>query len=195
MWQKIHIKQHERGLLFRRGDFVRPLGPGTYRIPFWGRRRDRIEVVDTLKTKFEHPLLDVLVEHDRPARAAPRGRSDRHAAGAGLEGRPARPRSSARAATPSGRRRRTIEVETFDVSEFRFAHPQLQAILQHPDATKWLDGVQVERQRGRPALPRRRADRALGEGLHVFWKGTGKVALEERSTCASRSPTSRARKS
>ena len=54
MWQKIYIKQYERGLMFRRGDFVRPLGPGTYVIPFWAIVRDRIEVVSTLKTKFEH---------------------------------------------------------------------------------------------------------------------------------------------
>src|SRR5688500_3946051 len=65
MWLKIHIKQFERGLLFRRGDFVRPLGPGTYRIPIWRIGKDRIEVVSTLKTKFEHTLLDVLVRDER----------------------------------------------------------------------------------------------------------------------------------
>src|SRR5437660_12932145 len=65
MWQKVYIKQYERGLMFRRGDFVRPLGPGTYVIPFWALVRDRIEVVSTLKTKFEHALLDVLIKDDR----------------------------------------------------------------------------------------------------------------------------------
>ena len=53
MFKKTHIKQHERGLLFREGDFVRPLGPGTHRIPIWRLAKDRIQVVDTLKTKFE----------------------------------------------------------------------------------------------------------------------------------------------
>src|SRR5687768_12532830 len=65
MFMKTHIKQHERGLLFREGDFVRPLGPGAHRIPIWRAAKERIQVVDTLKTKFEHPLLDVLVRDVR----------------------------------------------------------------------------------------------------------------------------------
>src|SRR6266576_5373923 len=65
MFNKVHIRQYERGLLFRKGDFVRPLAPGTYRLPIWSFDRDRIEVVSTLRTKFEHPLLDVLVKDDR----------------------------------------------------------------------------------------------------------------------------------
>ena len=60
MFMKYHIKQFERGLLFRRGDFVRLLEPGTYRTPIWNWVRDRIDVIDTLKTRFEHPLLDRL---------------------------------------------------------------------------------------------------------------------------------------
>src|SRR5829696_1331734 len=64
MFLKVHIKQFERGLLFRRGDFIRPLGPGTYRIPIWRIGRDHIQVVDTLKTKFEHPLLEQLAVVD-----------------------------------------------------------------------------------------------------------------------------------
>jgi hypothetical protein len=58
MYCKIHIRQHERGLKFRRGDFVRPLIPGTYVIPIWNWTRDSIQIFDTLKTKFEHPLID-----------------------------------------------------------------------------------------------------------------------------------------
>ena len=61
MFIKVHIKRYERGLLLRRGDFIRPLDAGTYRIWFWNWVRDRIEVASTLKTRFEHPLLDVIV--------------------------------------------------------------------------------------------------------------------------------------
>src|SRR5437660_1459544 len=100
MWQRVYIKQYERGLMFRRGDFVRPLGPGTYVIPFWALVRDRIEVVSTLKTKFEHALLDVLIKDDG------------------------------------------VQVEP------------------NEDVLLYRDGVLIDR---------------LGEGLHVFWKGTGKV--------------------
>ena len=34
MYKTIHIKKHERGLWFRRGDLIDLLHPGTYRIPF-----------------------------------------------------------------------------------------------------------------------------------------------------------------
>jgi len=80
-----------------------------------------------------------------------------------------------------------VSVEIYDVNDFRFNHPKLAAILQHPDATKWLDGVQVEP--NEDVLLYRDGvlvDR-LGEGLHVFWKGTGKVrwkAVDRREQVA-----------
>src|SRR3712207_6198463 len=64
MFTTIRIKKHERGLWFRHGDFKQLLQPGTYRLwgaPLLNLKRDTIEAVNTLKTKFEHPLLDVLV--------------------------------------------------------------------------------------------------------------------------------------
>ena len=174
MWQKIYIKQYERGLMFRRGDFVRPLGPGTYVIPFWAIVRDRIEVVSTLKTKFEHPLLDVLIKDDRlREQLAVLDLSDTQRALVWKDGRLLTIVGPGRHAfwiTPD-----KIDVELFDVGEFRFAHRKLAAILQHGEATKWLDGVQVEP--NEDVLLYRDGvliDR-LGEGLHVFWKGTGKV--------------------
>src|SRR3954471_13443304 len=60
MFIKTHIRKHERGLHFRKGDFVGLIGPGTVPLPIWNWERDRIVVVDTLKTRLEHPLLDVL---------------------------------------------------------------------------------------------------------------------------------------
>src|SRR5207244_2528287 len=80
-----------------------------------------------------------------------------------------------------------VTVEIYDVNEFRFTHPKLQAVLQHPDATKFLDGLQVEpnedvlRYRDGVLIDR------LGEGLHVFFKGTGKVrwkAVDRREQVA-----------
>src|SRR4051794_10018098 len=55
----VYIRQHERGLWFRRGDFIELLGPGG---TWLFRPRDRVEIVDTLKARFEHPLLDVITE-------------------------------------------------------------------------------------------------------------------------------------
>jgi hypothetical protein len=68
-----------------------------------------------------------------------------------------------------------IETEVFDIADFRFTHRKLQAILQHPEATKWLDGVQAEQSEDVLLYRDGVLIDSLGEGLHVFWKGTGKV--------------------
>jgi len=64
---KVHIRKHERGLWFRKGDLHRLAEPGTHWLwsRLWSPSRDRIEVVDTLKTRFEHPLLEALVKDQR----------------------------------------------------------------------------------------------------------------------------------
>src|SRR5688572_27311662 len=64
LYKTVRIRRHERGLWFRHGDFRRLLEPGTYRffgLP-WSLGRDKVEVVSALVTKFEHPLLDVMLE-------------------------------------------------------------------------------------------------------------------------------------
>src|SRR5690606_2868710 len=57
----------EIGLVFRHGDLSRVLAPGRH----WTRVRpfgpDEVLVIDVLVTKFEHPLLDVLLD-DRSVR-------------------------------------------------------------------------------------------------------------------------------
>jgi regulator of protease activity HflC (stomatin/prohibitin superfamily) len=172
---KIRIKKHERGLWFRHGDFRRVLGPGAHR--FWSRlwsHKDRIDVFDTMKTKFEHPMIDLLLQHDHVRDAlhvvdltdverARVWRDDRLAYVQG-PGRHALWKQPYR-----------LYVEAFNVSSFRFEPPRLQAVLQHPDATKWIDGVQVNA--GEEVLLYRDGVliQRLGEGLHVYWKGTGKV--------------------
>jgi len=174
MFVKTHIKQFERGLLFREGDFVRPLGPGAYRIPFWRAMKERIQVVDTLKTKFEHPLLEVLIRDVRlREQLAIVDLTDTQRALIWKDGRLfaiVGPGRHAFWTSPA-----SIAVETYDVSEFRFVHAKLQAILAHPDALKWLDGVQVEQTEDVLLYRDGILIDRLGEGLHVFWKGTGKV--------------------
>ena len=62
--QEFIVLKHERGLLFRDGDFIRFLEPGTYR--FYGlRRRYSVERFDLAEPVFEHRLADYLVEAER----------------------------------------------------------------------------------------------------------------------------------
>ena len=174
MYIKVHIKQFERGLLFRRGDFVRPLRAGTYRIPIWRIRKDRIEVVSTLKTKFEHTLLDVLVRDERLRdELAIIDLTDTQRALVWKDGRLfaiVGPGRHAFWKVPAD-----LAIETYAIDEFRFAHAKLATIVQHADAAKWLDGVQVDAQEDVLLYRDGVLIDRLGEGLHVFWKGTGKV--------------------
>jgi regulator of protease activity HflC (stomatin/prohibitin superfamily) len=170
----VRIRKHERGLLFRDGDFVRPLAPGVYRIPIWRVRRVKIEVVDTLRTRFDHPLLDVLLADERVRDAlVVVDLTDTQRALVWKDGRLLQIVGPGRHAY--WRQPAAVAVELFDVTAFRFTHPQLATILQHADATRWLDGLQVDA--GEEALLYRDGVLAerLGEGLFVYWRGTGKV--------------------
>ena len=61
---KFIVLKHERGLLFKDGDFIRFLEPGTYR--FRGlRRRYDVERFDLAQPLFAHRLVDYLVEAER----------------------------------------------------------------------------------------------------------------------------------
>ena len=66
MWftQKFIVRKHERGLLFKDGDFIKFLAPGTYRY-FGLRNRYAVERYDLSVAAFEHRLADYLVEAER----------------------------------------------------------------------------------------------------------------------------------
>lgn len=66
MWfiQKFIVRKHERGLLFKDGDFIEFLAPGTYRY-FGPRHRHAVERYDISVAAFEHRLVDYLVEAER----------------------------------------------------------------------------------------------------------------------------------
>ena len=59
MFRLFHIREHQRGLWFRRGDFQDVLMPGS---TWLLHPADTVEIVDTLVTRFEHKLLDVLID-------------------------------------------------------------------------------------------------------------------------------------
>src|SRR5690349_17685977 len=174
MFTNIHIKKHERGLLFRRGDFVRLLRPGTYR--FWDLlSRTKVAVVSTLETNFKHPLLDVLLlEPSVQDELLVLDLADGERAIVWKDERLAYVLGPGRHALwlASGK----LRVERFDISQFRFEHPKLSLILQNSDALKFLEGVMVDANQEVLLYRDGVLIGRLSEGLHVFWKGTGKVA-------------------
>ena len=137
-------------------------------------RRDKIEVVSTLDTLFGHKQLDVLL-----------GYSDVQDALVVVENNDTQRPSSgattrlayvlARAASHCGRSR-TGSWSSGSTSAVPLRAPPAPGVLRHPMALHHLEGVQVED--GAETLLYRDGvlvDR-LSPGLHVFWKGTGKVA-------------------
>ncbi len=80
-----------------------------------------------------------------------------------------------------------LDVETFNISAFRFEHAKLQAILASGEAIKWFDGVMVGAEEDVLLYRDGVLVERLGAGLHVFWKGNGKVtwkAIDRREQVA-----------
>lgn len=186
LFTTLHIKKHERGLRFVRGDFAGLLLPGAYRTWFWQRQRVRIEVADTLRTRFERPDLDLLLNDGElrdqlhivdlnDSQRALVWKDDRIAFILG-------PGRHAFWKVPAA-----IQIAVYDISDFRFAHPRLAQILQHPDAVRFLDGVMVDAHEDVLLYRDGVLIDRLAQGLHVFWKGTGKIAwktLDKREQVA-----------
>lgn len=171
MLSAVYIRKHERGLLFDRGDFAKVLQPGRHIVLGFNKC---VAIVDTLKTRFEHPLLEVLVKDADLARQLHvLELSDTQRAVIWKDGRALAivgPGRHAYWTSPA-----LIEAEVFDITTIRFAHPKLQAILQLPDAHKYLDGVQVSDNEVALLFRDGVLIERLSQGLHVFWKGAGAV--------------------
>ncbi|RYG85122.1 slipin family protein [bacterium] len=171
MVSTVYIRRHERGLLFKHGDFVRLLEPGKHWL--WDFSA-RVEVVDTLKTRLEHPLLDVLVRNpDVRAEVELVELDDTERAVIWKDGR-------AFAIVGPGRHAfwrspAAITVETFSIASLRFDHPTLPAILALPEAAKYLDGVQSTDHEVVLLFRDGVLIDQLREGLHVYWRGAGNV--------------------
>jgi len=60
-YRKFIVRKHERGLLFKLGDFVRFLEPGIYRL-FDPLMRLKVELHDIVSPQFEHRLADFFVK-------------------------------------------------------------------------------------------------------------------------------------
>jgi hypothetical protein len=187
---KIRIRSHERGLWFRHGEFRQLLEPGVHWFPscLLLPGRDAFTVASTLSTRFEHPLLDTMLRH-------PHVRDALHVVDL-TDVERALVWKDERLAYVLGPGRHAfwkepyrLYVETFHVQNgvFRLQHPRLPVVLRHPAAAEFLDSLPVEA--GTQVLLYRDGvlvDR-LNEGLHVFWKGTGKLAartvdLREQAT-------------
>lgn len=175
---RTRIRQHERGLLFKHGDFVRLLKPGLHWFPsrLISRRRAEVQTVDTLAAKFEHKLLDVLLAHGdvRDAVKVVDLKDDERAL-IWKDGRLAAIVGPGRHAfwrTPC-----QIDVEVFSVREPRLQHPRLNAVIEFAGAARWAELVRIEPHEQGLLIRDGELAGVLRPGIYVFWKQAGKIAV------------------
>jgi regulator of protease activity HflC (stomatin/prohibitin superfamily) len=174
MFTRIHIRKDQRGLCFRAGDFHRFLEPGTHWLwmPLWSWGRDRIEVADALGVRFEHPKLDVLVREPGLRDAIEvADLTDIQRALVWKDERLFEVLGPGRHAFWKGVA--ALRVEVYEVEAFRFEHPKLAVVLNHPQAKQWLNAVEVEAHEDVLLYRDGVLVEKLPQGRHVFWKGTG----------------------
>ena len=176
MLTKVRIREHERGLLFRYGNFLRLLGPGTYRLweRLYSRDRAEIQVCDTLATKFGHPLLDVIAANEdvREAIEIVDLKDDERAL-IWKDGRLAYIIGPGRHAFWKTVSR--IEAEVFNVKDVRLSHPRIKAILNFPGALLLLDALWVEPHERAALFIDGKLIEVLEPGAYAFWKRAGKL--------------------
>lgn len=175
----IYIRDFERGLRFQRGQFIGLVRPGQHRLMsnLWAPGREKIEVVNTLSPRFEHSLLDVIAPHPSMAdELLTLNLSESQRALIWISGRLQGIYGPGFYAfwknSPAAR---GLEIQTFDVDKFQFDHPRLETVLEHKDASRWLDGVEVTADEDVLLYRSGVFVNRLGPGRHVFWKGAGKI--------------------
>lgn len=169
---KIYIKQHERGLLFRRGDFRAILGPGEYRL--WANLarpgRDWIEAVSLTVPRFEHPLLSVIARTEDAARELTvlnLGETQR--ALIWREGRLLDVIGPGLHAYWNAPER--VGVERIEAGEGRFDHPRLDTVLHHAQGRALLEVVEVDAASRTLLLRNGELVDELEPGRYAYWKG------------------------
>ena len=175
MRKTIRIRKHELGLWFRHGDLYKVLEPGTHRVwynPF--RAANTFEVVDTLKSRFEHSRFAALVRDPLLTdRLTLVDLTDDQRALVWADGRLTAILGSGTTAFWSDPAE--IVVEQFDVNDVRFEHARIESILNFPGGVKHFDGVRAESYERVMLFVDGKLTDQLSAGHYIFWRGGPKV--------------------
>lgn len=170
----LQVRDYERALLFRNGDFFQVAGPGRHSL--WKNFRPRttmeVETYNVLEPRFYHELLPYLVrqdgvaselevvdlEDDERAIVSIDGRLE-EILGPGLH-----------AFWRAGRR---VEIERFRTVALRFEDPRLESILALPGAGQFLEVLSIDSQEVVLLSRNGEVVTILGPGRHAFWLGRG----------------------
>ncbi|HET7437844.1 MAG TPA: slipin family protein [Thermoanaerobaculia bacterium] len=175
MIRYIHIKPHERGLLFRDGDFVRVLPPGAH-WAFDPLFRLRVQRVSARDPWIIHPKLDIMVKSGRLAgEAVVVDLKDFERALVWIDGRFARILDAGLHALWSTEV--DVRVEVVDARVMQLVHPELAVIVESPRATSMLDVVHVEPGHAGVWFRDGAYQATLAPGTHAFWKRVGRLRM------------------
>ncbi len=175
MFHRYKIKIHERGLLFREGEFLAVLRPGVhwYADPLL---KYRLQIVSTRDPWLRDEDLDLIVKSGALAgEAIVVDLKDHERALVWIDGRFAAIVDSGRYALWTTDY--DIRVEVVDARSVRFAHAELTAIVQGAGASKMLEMLTVTQ--GCVALWFRDGvyQETLDAGVYAFWKNMGVVKI------------------
>ncbi len=180
MFKKIHIKQHELGLRFRKGEFHGFVRPGEFRQGIRALvRRERIEIVDTRDVRFRHRDLDLIARHaDAPTHFHVLDLTDTQRALVFKDGRLEGVLGAGLFAlfkTPY-----EIRTELFDTAQdVRFEHPLEDVVIRHPGTSEFLGVVQAEPHVEKLVFRNGALMARVREGRFVYFQDAAKVAVRE----------------
>jgi len=176
MYKTIRVHKHERGLWFRDEDFHRLVPPGEYRLWRWpfGRHTERIDAIDALMLRFEHPLLEVIVQDETAKQALEIiDLADDERALVWRQGRLEMILGAGLHALWKGAH--DLVVERFSTGSFRFEHERFDTVLAHSDAGRWFRALVVEPEEEVLLFRNGELVDRLGAGRYAFWRGAGSV--------------------
>ena len=172
---RIRIRPHERGLLFREGEFLGVLKPGTH-WRFDPLLKLRIHKVRADNPWLVHEQLDVMVRSGRLGDEVLVADLRDHQRGlVWIDGRFA-------SVLPSGlyafwTSERQVRLEIVDARALQLVHDDLTVILRSPSAAPLLDVLLVEPGHAGLWFANGAYQETLGPGTYAFWKSSGTVKL------------------
>lgn len=177
MIRRIKITPHERGLLFREGDFLGVLQPGVY----WyldPLLKLRVDEVSPRNPWLVHPALDLIAKSGKlGSDAMVVDLNDHERALVWIDGRFDRVVDAGLYVLWTAER--DVRVEVVTARAMQLVHAELPVVVRAPGATALLEVVNVEP--GHVALWFRDGayQAALEPGTYAFWKGVGTLRVED----------------
>jgi len=174
---RVKIKPHQRGLLFREGDFIAVLRRGVhwYFDPLFKLRG---EVVSPREPWLAHKDLDLIVKSGLLGdEAIVVDLRDDERALVWIDERFARILDAGLYALWTTEH--VIRVEIVRTRAMQLVHADLPAIVKSPNAAAMLEVVHVEPGHAAPWFRDGASQATLGPGTYAFWKGVGKLRYHD----------------